>query len=229
MSSNDDIHGGIKERLLGRMVGKVIQLYTKCLSFTFYDDAGIYSQPSNHPYIYVFWHNRIFTLGSAFRIISPETRVACLTSASKDGALLESVMNEQGIDAVRGSTSRRGRAAMVEMMRKIRGGHGVGISPDGPRGPVYELNPGVLKLAAATKRELVLVQADYSDYWELKTWDGFRIPKPFSRVTICFNAPQAVKKGLSEEEEQKLKSSIEETLKSSIKYTKDKSYAEYRW
>ncbi len=211
------------------MAGKVIHLYMRCLNFTFYDEAGIFSQPSNHPYIYVFWHNRIFTLGGAFRIISPETRVACLTSASKDGALIEAVMNEQGIESVRGSTSRRGRSATVEMMRKIRGGHGLAISPDGPRGPVYELNPGVLKLAAATKREIVLVQADYSDYWELKTWDSFRIPKPFSRVKVRFNAPQAIKQKLSKEEEEELKSSIEETLNSSIKYTKDKSYAEYRW
>ena len=63
----------------------------------------------------------------------------------------------------------------------------MGITPDGPRGPRYYLNPGVVKLAQVTGGFVLPVRVRYSRFWELKSWDGFRIPKPFATVEIIFD------------------------------------------
>jgi hypothetical protein len=111
-----------------------------------------------------------------------------LTSASKDGELLASIVRRFGLGAVRGSSSRRGALALRELTEVLaRGDSDVIITPDGPRGPRYVLSPGLVYLAQKTALPLMRVQVDYTRFWELKSWDRFRIPKPFSKVDITLH------------------------------------------
>jgi lysophospholipid acyltransferase (LPLAT)-like uncharacterized protein len=107
-----------------------------------------------------------------------------LTSASRDGGLLATVVKHFGIESVRGSSSRRGGVALRELHGKLDEGCDVVITPDGPRGPVYTMSPGIIFLAAQTGLPLLCVKVDYENFWSLRSWDQFRIPKPFSRVSV---------------------------------------------
>ncbi len=160
-------------------------------------------------------------------MILPDHSITCLTSASKDGAMIASAMHTLGINAIRGSSSRRGKKAMIEMIRTLKDGASLAITPDGPRGPLYHLNPGAIKLASKSQCPLIPVQVNYADYWELRTWDNFRLPKPFSRVELIFNTPLYVSPSL--EKEQELRVSLEELLISERNCMQDGSYEEYRW
>jgi lysophospholipid acyltransferase (LPLAT)-like uncharacterized protein len=114
-----------------------------------------------------------------------------LTSPSKDGAVIAAVMRRFGLDSVRGSSNKRAAQSLVECRRRLLSGLDLAITPDGPRGPVYVAAPGVLQLARLTQCPVMPVRVEYSRKWELKSWDRFQIPKPFSRATITL-APTVV-------------------------------------
>jgi hypothetical protein len=107
-----------------------------------------------------------------------------LVSASQDGAWLTAFFSLAGLRTVRGSSSRLGREAASALVETLRAGHDVGITPDGPRGPCYELKPGGVIVARRTRAPVLLVGGEFSSAWRLKSWDRFYIPKPFSRVRM---------------------------------------------
>ena len=157
------------------------------LRFRFIDRARIMATPPEKPLLWAFWHNRLFVMPYVFEHFFPGRPGAALTSASKDGEVLAAFLNRFGVRAIRGSSSRGGAKALVEMKRAIEDGYIMGITPDGPRGPRYRLSPGVVKLAQVTGGFVLPVHVRYSRFWQLKSWDGFMIPKPFATVEITFD------------------------------------------
>ena len=157
------------------------------LRIQFNDLAGYFDPKRQQPCIVAAWHNRILVLPICFGRLKNVQRLIVLTSASRDGALLAGVVRSFGMDAVRGSSSRRGATALRELAGELESGADVIITPDGPRGPRYVLSPGIIFLAQKTGLPLMRVQVDYERYWELKSWDRFRIPKPFSRATVTLH------------------------------------------
>ena len=153
------------------------------------DRAGVLATPPNKPLLWAFWHNRLFIIPHLFEhwFKSQGRHGAALTSASKDGEIVAALLRRFGIRPIRGSSSRGGARALVEMKRAIEDGYIMGITPDGPRGPRYQLSPGVVKLAQVTGGFILPIHVTYSSYWQLKTWDGFMIPKPFATVEITFD------------------------------------------
>jgi lysophospholipid acyltransferase (LPLAT)-like uncharacterized protein len=107
-----------------------------------------------------------------------------LTSASRDGAIIAAVMKSFGLKSVRGSTSRRGAAALLELTGTLEAGEDVAVTPDGPRGPCYKLGPGVVFLAQQTRAAILPIHIEYSRAVRLKSWDRFMIPLPFAKVRI---------------------------------------------
>src|SRR6185437_8699149 len=93
--------------------------------------------------------------------------------------------------AVRGSSSRLGREALTGLVEVVKAGHDVGITPDGPRGPCYDFKPGALIVARRTGCLALLVGGEFTSAWRMRSWDGFYLPKPFSRVRIrCLEASE---------------------------------------
>ena len=177
-----------KARLLAAPGSWLIRALLITLRFRFEDRARVMATPPEKPLLWAFWHNRLFVMPYVFEHFFPGRPGAALTSASKDGEILAAALNCFGVRAIRGSSSRGGARALVEMKRAIEDGFIMGITPDGPRGPRYRLNPGVVKLAQVTGGFVLPVHVRYSRFWELKSWDGFRIPKPFATVEITFDA-----------------------------------------
>ena len=176
-----------KPRVAGFLLGNFLRLLTKTLRVRITDDSGLLSDPPQHGLIWMFWHNRMLIVPGLYSRYTRKFRqAAVLTSASRDGAMLASVMRRFGLEAVRGSSSRRGAQAMMECRRLLKKNYYIGITPDGPRGPLYDMQPGVVQLARLCAVPIVPITVEYEKSWRLKSWDRFFIPKPFSVVRVRF-------------------------------------------
>jgi lysophospholipid acyltransferase (LPLAT)-like uncharacterized protein len=153
--------------------------------------------------ILTFWHRRLvmMTLAYPFRRKNAkgEARgLAILSSDSKDGERSAATWRWFGVDAVRGTAAGDGAKALVRMIRAVRDDWDFAITPDGPRGPMKELKPGVIALARKTGAWIVPVCVAYSRTWRFKTWDTMLVPKPFSRVIVRYGTPFQIPDGAEE-------------------------------
>ncbi|MGZ5127570.1 MAG: lysophospholipid acyltransferase family protein [Burkholderiales bacterium] len=168
----------------------LMRMHGWTLRYRVNDKAGYFTGGLHEPVIIVLWHNRIISTPACFERYNRKKRSALvLTSASPEGSLLALLMAHFGIGAVRGSTSRRASVALREMAARMAEGHDVMITPDGPRGPRYRLQPGALFLAQKTGYSILPIHVEYSHYRRFKTWDGFALPLPFARVEVIIDEP----------------------------------------
>ena len=178
--------------LLPHLIYILIRALCATLRFEVEDRCGMTRGGLPCPLIVILWHNRILVAPFIYRRFRQAYPGSVLTSASKDGDILADVIGKFRMGAVRGSSSRRGGAAMRELVSVIEGGSDIAITPDGPRGPVYRFSPGAVKVAQMSGAPLMPFAIEYSRYWELRSWDRFRIPKPFARVRVVFGPLQRV-------------------------------------
>jgi lysophospholipid acyltransferase (LPLAT)-like uncharacterized protein len=139
---------------------------------------------SESPAAAVVWHNRLFVSAAIFRRYRSRRRLYGLVSASRDGAWLAAFYRMINIHPVRGSSSNLGREAARALIEKLREGHDIGITPDGPRGPCYSVEPGVLVVTRRTNAPMILFGIEFGPAWRLKSWDRFYLPRPFSRIKL---------------------------------------------
>jgi lysophospholipid acyltransferase (LPLAT)-like uncharacterized protein len=193
-----EIRASRKSALLGTLAGWTMKLLAATLRMEVRDLCGIGGATSTMPpVIYALWHNRFFCVPPAWnRICYGHRKTVALTSASHDGDMVARAMAVFGLGSVRGSSSRRGVAALVGLKRALQEGLDICVTPDGPRGPRYKVQPGVIKLAESTGAPIIPIHVRYSSAWRLKTWDRFVIPKPFSRVEVTFAEPIRITRGV---------------------------------
>lgn len=143
------------------------------------------------PVLLAFWHGRMLCFVHLYR----RTRLTVLVSHSKDGEFISQVLRRFGIHATRGSSSRGGARGLLEIVKRVRRGYHVACTPDGPRGPRYQVQPGIVAIAKQTGAPILPVT--YSAQWKkvLGSWDGFVIPLPFSRVVVVYGEPIYVPPG----------------------------------
>jgi lysophospholipid acyltransferase (LPLAT)-like uncharacterized protein len=171
----------------------LLKAWARSLDFEIDDRAGImFGRPVTENYITALWHNRLLLISFAARKFLPQRQAAGLISASRDGDLIADVTERFGFQVVRGSSSRLGASAVLELGNVLANGRDVLITPDGPRGPVYELGPGIVFLAQKTGVAVVPLNFEYSSCWRLKSWDGFILPRPFSKVRFIIGPPHHV-------------------------------------
>ena len=205
----------------GRLAAFVIYVVGRVMAasmrVTWRDDSGLLTGDKPEPVIFCTWHNRLALSLMIFRDYvkarQPSRRLAALVSASKDGGLLAHVLGHFGVEAVRGSSSRRGAQALLELTSCIERGSDVAITPDGPRGPCYVVQPGVLALAQLTG--LPIVPVSYHAAWKktLRSWDRFQVPLPFARCEIIFGEPVRIPREATDAERETLRVLLETRLK----------------
>ena len=198
---SSEIRGDRKSALIGTTAGWAMKLLAVTLRMEVRDEYGVGDKASNPPPgVFLLWHSRFFCVPPARRKIgNPERGVTALTSASKDGNMVAHAMGVFGFRCIRGSSSRRGVAAMVGLRKALEEGSDVCVTPDGPKGPRYKLQAGALKLAESSGAPIVPMHVTFSSAWRLKTWDRFVIPKPFSRVLVIIGQPISVPTGMDAE------------------------------
>jgi lysophospholipid acyltransferase (LPLAT)-like uncharacterized protein len=170
----------------------LLQVWARTLRFKVDDRAGVVHKPVTKNYIGCLWHNRLLVMPYILKRFTPNRHGAALISASHDGDLLTDAIHRFGFDVVRGSTSRLGASALLQLSQVLEGGGDVVITPDGPRGPAYELGPGLVFLAQKTGASILPINLEYSSCWRFNNWDRFILPRPFSLVRVTFAEPHHV-------------------------------------
>jgi lysophospholipid acyltransferase (LPLAT)-like uncharacterized protein len=200
-----------------RLVASVIYLLIRSVAATTRFKWEFFKpMPSGSPVIFCTWHNRL-----PFSILLHEgfvkhhelpNRLAAIVSASKDGGVVARILEHFGVQPVRGSSSRRGAQALLEMTSWLDRGYDVAITPDGPRGPCYQVQHGAISLAQVSG--LPVVPAVYNLKWKirLKSWDRFQIPLPFARIQARFGEPLYVPRDISDEQKEALRVEFQRRL-----------------
>ena len=158
--------------------------------------------------IYSLWHGRMFFPIYYFRGL----RVSILASQSRDGELITGVLQILGQKVIRGSSSRGGARALVELCRRLEAGQDVALTPDGPRGPRHRVQPGIIDLASRTGAPILPVAFGASREKTFQSWDRFCLPLPFSRVALVFGPPMEVAGDLSKEALEKKRRELETAM-----------------
>jgi lysophospholipid acyltransferase (LPLAT)-like uncharacterized protein len=175
--------------------GALLKLLGWTLRVRVEDHADFYEPTRTASVILCIWHNRLLgaILGD-YRAGRPRpVPLSVLTSASKDGGWLAAMVTRFRMGNVRGSSSRRGAAALLESLRHLTKGCDLAITPDGPRGPNYHIAPGIIHLAQRGSVPIVPVRIQLGSYWRIgRKWDALWIPKPFARLTISYLAPLTI-------------------------------------
>jgi lysophospholipid acyltransferase (LPLAT)-like uncharacterized protein len=135
--------------------------------------------------ILAFWHDRIFLATYYFR----NRAIVVISSQSFDGECMARLIQRLGYGAIRGSSSRGGGRALVEMIRAMRGGLTTGFTVDGPRGPRHVAKPGAVMLAKKTGNPVVPFTVEPAQCWTLGSWDKMQIPRPFTRARVIVADP----------------------------------------
>ncbi len=178
----------------------LLQLWARTLRFEVNDGAGIVGKPVKENYIGALWHNRLLIFPFVLRRFFSKRRGAALISASRDGDLLTDAIKRFGFDVVRGSSSRLGASAILQLTNILASGGDAVITPDGPRGPAYELGPGIIFLAQKSGAAVLPMNMEYSSCWRLKSWDQFIVPRPFAKVRVLIGQPHRVRSTMTGEE-----------------------------
>lgn len=199
-------------RVAAFAIYSAISSFSKTWRTTIVDDIGNIKAPV----IFALWHNRLALCMVAYERFAkqkfPGAGLAAMISASKDGGLLAGVLEYFQVTPVRGSSSRRGRQALLEMTRLLESGMTAAITPDGPRGPRYKAQTGVIALSQLSGAPIVPVTMRTDRVWKLRSWDQFQIPKPFARCEIHFKKPMVVPREAGEADRERLRAELENAL-----------------
>jgi lysophospholipid acyltransferase (LPLAT)-like uncharacterized protein len=207
------------QRLAAWLIFAAVRVVNLTLRYRWQDGSGYYEGGTPSAAIYCVWHNRLALCLPIYygyvkhRYAVPTSGMAALVSASKDGAFLAAVLECFGVQPVRGSTSRRGPQALLELTSWAQRGYDLAITPDGPRGPAYQVQEGVMSLAQITG--LPIIPSSYHLNWKLqaKSWDRFQIPLPFARCDVRVGPPIRVPRECTGEARELLRQQLEHTLR----------------
>ncbi len=188
-------------RFLAWLCSLIIRAIGGSLRMTLDDRGGILDQPGHPPVVIAFWHNRLALMAYFFGHYCRGRTALTFISRSRDGQFITDVAAPFGIKAVRGSSSRHGTAAMLTAVRAANDLRtDLVITPDGPRGPRYQIRPGVLRLAQATERPIIAVNYRLKWKFELNSWDRFHVALPFAICHLETSEPIHVPRHATEEE-----------------------------
>lgn len=207
----------IRIKSAGKIIAWLMRGIGATLTFEVEDRGGAFDT-SRRGMIWAFWHNRMFLIPWLHDHWFAHVPGTILTSPSGDGQIIADVCESFGIEAERGSSSKpqQGMSALIALAGKVKEGYDIGITPDGPRGPCYQLQPGIIKLAQLTGGSILPVHIQYSHAIRFKTWDRFELPLPFAKVKITFDEPMTVPRRMTEEEYEHHRAALEDRLKAAL-------------
>jgi len=151
---------------------------------------------AGQPVVFVLWHGRLLPCTYYHR----QQRLATLISQHRDGEYITRIVQRWGFEVVRGSSSRGGAAALRQIVRTLRRGTAMAITPDGPRGPREVMKPGALLAAQLAGVPVIPVAAGSARAWWFGGWDRFLVPKPFARIRLAYGAPLVIPREATERE-----------------------------
>ncbi|MEO6655407.1 MAG: lysophospholipid acyltransferase family protein [Pyrinomonadaceae bacterium] len=158
--------------------------------------------------IYTFWHDRIFLSTYFWR----KRGIVVMTSKSFDGEYIARFIQRFGYGAIRGSSSRGGAKALVEMIKAMRNGLPMAFTLDGPRGPKYEVKSGPVILAKKTGNPIMPFVVEPMRFWTAKSWDKMHLPKPFTKALTIIGEPIYVAEDATDAEVEEKTAELQRSL-----------------
>jgi lysophospholipid acyltransferase (LPLAT)-like uncharacterized protein len=178
------------QRLVARCIQGLALALATTLRFRWENLETSQALMAKGPVIFCLWHNRLalaMVLLNRFRRgAGPNFRLAAMVSASRDGGLLAHILELFNVVPVRGSSSRRGPQALLEMTTHLGNGVSAAITPDGPRGPCYHVHQGVVALAIVAQVPVIPLSYHLNWKFRLGSWDRLQVPLPFCVCTVTF-------------------------------------------
>ncbi len=158
--------------------------------------------------IMAFWHGRILSATYYFR----RRGIVVITSENFDGEWIAGIIERFGYATARGSSSRGGRKALLQLKRDLASGKPAGFTIDGPRGPARVAQPGAVWLAKATGHPVLPFHLEANRYWTVNSWDRTQIPKPFATVALVVGEPFDVRASADDAVIERARVSLEQRL-----------------
>jgi len=162
----------------------------------------VFHIPSNlpqEPLIFAFWHGELLMQTFTYYKYRKTPKLKMLISEHFDGKIIAKTNEYFGLDVIHGSSSRGGVKVLINGIKALKSGYDVGITPDGPKGPRHSVSDGVVVLSQKTSKKIVILNYKADDFWQLKSWDRFIIPKPFTTIHFYASEPISVE-GMALEE-----------------------------
>ena len=186
----------------------------KLMPVTIVDPNGLLEEYRHAPQrvcIVNIWHNRLLMLPPLFELPLRKRTVAVI-SASRDGQYIADFAAQFGAKSIRGSSTRQGVKVLHDAIKTIQEGCMVVFTPDGPRGPRYHMSKGPIHIASELGIPVVALGINYSSYWSVPSWDGFRLPKPWSKLTLVIGNELHVPPDLDADELERWRKAAEDEL-----------------
>jgi len=174
-----------KDRLIVFIVGLIIRFLRMTVRWQY---IGASTRPENTACIISCWHARLLMMP----LLLGKWQGPLIISDHKDGELISAVFSKFGLIASRGSSSKGGARALLDVIRQAKQGLSPGITPDGPRGPAQVVKPGIAQISIKSDSPIVPVCYASQSFWRLSSWDKFYIPKPFSKGVVVVGEPLTI-------------------------------------
>ena len=181
-----------KRKILSFLIPPLLYLLIRVIQLTIKKRFHLPKTIPNEPFMVAFWHGKLLLAPFIYKKLRKNVKIGVMISDHFDGEMIAKTMGFFGFETIRGSSSTGGIKALKESFRRIGEGYDIAITPDGPRGPYQSMADGIISISQKKKLEVVAFNYKASSFWELKSWDKFMIPKPFSTVDFYASEPFSV-------------------------------------
>ncbi len=170
----------------------LLQLFVR---FIYLTNKKNYHYPINYKpskdenFIISMWHGDLLMQPLNYRHFKPYGKIKVIVSEHRDGETIRKVVDYLGVGALSGSSTRGGAKALLGAIKALRSDTDVAITPDGPKGPIYNIADGIVVIAKKTKSKILPFSSIASSYWKFNSWDKFIIPKPFGTIDFYIGEP----------------------------------------
>ena len=204
-----DNRDGLKWRLVGCLGKGLTDLIFGTMRIRVVDFDKARTEIESRRFIFAFWHSRILMVSYLYK----GWGAAILVSKSKDGEFIAQILKRQGHETIRGSTSRHGVRALARLIKTLKEEIRPGVVvPDGPRGPRFRVQPGVITLAQKTGYPIVPLSYSASRIKIFASWDRFMLPYPFTHGSVIYGTPISVPWKIDAEGQEFYRMRVEEEL-----------------
>jgi lysophospholipid acyltransferase (LPLAT)-like uncharacterized protein len=180
-----------KRRLLLKFAPRLLFVVLNILYFTcrkkFHSKGHVSDIP--RPAIFTFWHGELLALLKGYVDFRKSTKIDTMISAHFDGELIAKIVDLYKGGSIRGSSTKGAIKALKSSFKSIAKNRDLAITPDGPKGPRHSVADGIVLISKKKNVPIVTLNCRPTSYWQLKSWDKFIIPKPFSRLDIFIGEP----------------------------------------
>jgi len=168
----------------------LLQLFVRLIYLTNKKRFHITNKASqDENYIVCMWHGDLLMQPHNYRKFKPDGTIKVIVSEHRDGEAIRKTVEYLGVGSLSGSSTRGGTKALIGAIKSLKKGIDVAITPDGPKGPIYNVADGIVMIAQKTDTKILPFSSVPSKYWQFSSWDKFIIPKPFGTLDFYVGDP----------------------------------------